>query len=202
MDIKKGIFRLALVLSILVGIIPAVVTFENLPVRTYIAVKKIDPHNWVAYKFDWEERGFSQMDIMKVFLAIDREEGSDKKEMVTLKGWEFLQQKTGQRIYPLEYYPPEIEEQASKFLMDEKWDRAKYGNRVGILDEITYTNWKKFITVMAISAGSVWALWTFIRLIVIAYIVEGFKGKPSSHITKQKGGELNRSLSKGEKLVH
>ncbi len=184
MDVRKGILRLALVLSILAGIILPVVTFEKLPVRTYIGVKKIDLYDWVAYKFDWKERGFSQVDIMKVFLAIDKEEGSDRKEMVTLKGWESLHQKTGQRIYPLKYYPPEVEEQALNFLMDEKWDKAKYGDRVGILDEMTYTNWKKFITAMAISVGSVWALWVFIRLVVIAFIAEGFKGKSSSNNTK------------------
>ena len=50
---------------------------------------------------------------------------------------------------------------------------------IKLVDVTTHTNWNRFFLVMAISFSSVWFLYLFVRLVIIGFILEGFKNKSS-----------------------
>lgn len=213
MNIRRGIFRLALILSISAGIILPLCLLEKHPwvtcrVLRYeyekeeidkakiaienqypersgqskIAKGKIyellkDKGQWYVYEFKWNG-GTSYNKHGEISIEASRLELvgiCDEISKGYLEGyWKGYPLKMGAGFYPSgNSYSTE-----NKFFDDPDWQK-----HLRLLDITTHINWNRFFLVMGISFASVWFLYAFVRLVIIGFILEGFKNKSS------KGGE-------------
>jgi len=211
MNIRRGIFRLALILSISAGIILPLCLLEKHPwvtcsVLRYeyekeeidkakiaienqypersgqskIAKGKIyellkDKGQWYGYEFKWNgrtsynKRGEISIEASPVELVGICDEMSKINKIMGVKAGV---------AYSAGFYPGNSYSTENKFFDDPDWEE-----HLMLTNVITHINWNRFFLVMAISFASVWFLYAFVRLVIIGFILEGFKNK------SLKGGE-------------
>jgi len=82
--------------------------------------------------------------------------------------WEGYPLKIGVGFYP----------SGNNYSIENKFfDDPDYQKHLYLADITTHINWNRFFLVMAISFTSVWFLYAFVRLVIIGFILEGFKNK-------------------------
>lgn len=232
MNIRRGIFRLALILSISAAIILPLCLLEKHPwvtcrvmryeyekedidkaeiaienqypetqkrsgqseiyqdnkqwFQSKIAKHKIyellkDKGQWCVYEFKWNGRtDYDKKGEISIMVSNDElvaicddiskinQTLGDKPE--SPHSWEGYSLKIGGGFYPSrDDYSVSSKR---KFFDDPDWQK-----HLILADITTHINWNRFFLVMAISFTSVWFLYAFVRLVIIGFILEGFKNK-------------------------
>jgi len=190
MNLRKGFFRLTLVLSILIGIISAFVMMEREPALS-------------DFDILFREAESTNKTLIKVNTMI--------KIQVEGRGVEYFPEGTPEEVIleklRKKYPPPNIRtpeaptkkkdifdivsEESTQNKLHKEWEKATPidPNKV-VWDETpklpTYTvlkktvnpiKWNKFFYEMAIGFASIWVIYVFIRWVVVFFVIGGFKGK-------------------------
>jgi hypothetical protein len=226
MNIRRGIFRLALMLSILAAIILPLCLLEKHPWVTCRVMRyeyekekidkaKIDIENqyaqtkkrsekeeldrwmqssiekekkykllkdkgqWYVYEFKWNgETSYdkngeisiraSMVDLIGICDEISEIIKTLGDKPGGTRSWEGYPLKIGVGFYP----------SGNSYTHENIFfDDPDYKKHLRLVDITTHINWNRFFLVMAISFTSVWFLYAFVRLVIIGFILEGFKNK-------------------------
>ena len=181
MNIRKGILRLTLVLSVIVGITVAVITIEKHPYSLY-EVRREEGGKETAASFRWvgthRPRDF---ELMQIFKEIEKSKEWKESEIMfapehgdkTITVKEFLE---GDAIVK--------EVEGNPFDVIDVFIKPKVHGRSPDPLTLPFTflkeskhpiKWSKFVLQMAKGFASVWFIYLFVRWIVFAFIVKGFR---------------------------
>jgi hypothetical protein len=178
MNVRKGYFRLTLVLSVLVGVI-ASLTMEWRH-RIYEVKEEIFYTKELSAPpplFMSEKDGYSYQDI------IDRLRQEEEPKPIftrTMKiEWKEMSRVPTDSDYKKIFWKEEF---LPKELIEDKSQSRT--TRYTVLGVEYIIRWKEPFFRLLLGFSSVWAIYAFIRLVVVAFIIGGFKSK------SEKGGDL------------
>jgi len=192
---KKGILRLAIVLSILAATVLPVALMEKQPwVSCTMMMEEIvadDVRVRTYYESQWiGETGhtklgkltimISPVEMVRICRTIDKQNGpvgeypagTVLKKDGSTEPFSFLLKK-GIGFFPVR----ETLKERLNFKQDIFFDSKDWDERLGIIDVKDHINWAHFFKVATIGFCSVWTLYLIVRWVFIAYIIEGFKNK-------------------------
>jgi hypothetical protein len=172
MNIKKGLFRLTLVLSIAIGIISAFVMIERESYTRY-KVKRTGgglKELTVTFHADVETQ-FDNADFAEIFHEVEELKSKNTGEIID------LEEKQG-RINDWKEVPIEEWEKATPI---DKIDREKLPTYTILKKTVKPIKWNNFFYKMAIgfTSGftSIWVIYAFIRWVIVFFVIGGFKSK-------------------------
>ena len=160
MNLRKGCFRLTLVLSILVGIILPFSMRERYPYTIYeVRREKGEGVEKLTVTFEWY--GEDKPDLFnfnQMFHEAEKFKSTNTGEKVDLRE----KQKKGSIIIdPLGLLT----------------DKEKLPTYTILKKTVNPIKWNKFFYKMAIGFTSIWLIYAFIRWVMVFFVIGGFKSK-------------------------
>jgi hypothetical protein len=168
MNLRKGCFRLTLILSILIGIISSLFMMERESYtrykvkRTGGGVKELT----VTFLADAETQ-FDNADFAEIFHKVEELKSKNTGGIID------LEEKQG-RINDWQEVPVEEWEKATPI---DKVDRGKLPTYTILKKTVSPIKWNNFFYKMAIGFTSIWVIYAFIRWVIVFFVIGGFKSK-------------------------
>jgi hypothetical protein len=181
MSLKKGFFRLTLVLSISIGIVSSFVMIQREPYTRFKVKRTGGAKELVVTLLLHEER---EPDIFDFVDAFQKAEKMNKTIIEVNPFARIVREQHGKsdKLDEVAREPRTLREAikgiAEKLEKEQKLKEQKASEDFTIVEKtVRPIKWNRFFLIMGIGFTSVWFIYAFIRWVIVCFVIGGFKSK-------------------------